>query len=214
VIDLIRHEYIDQYIRNTIKRETGILKELEQYAMEHGVPIIQPEVARMLSVIIRIHKPEKVLEVGTAIGYSAITIAGVLGEKGLIDTVEISEEKAILANDNIYRAGLKHRINIIVGDAADVLKCLDKNYDMIFMDAAKGQYPDLLPECLRMLNSGGVLISDNILFKGLTAKEQVKRKNRTISNRLKQYLSELCNHPDLETSIIPIGDGVSISYKK
>ena len=192
-----------------------LLSELEQYAAEHHVPIVTPEVAQLLIVLGKILRPERILEIGTAIGYSSILLAGVLAEGGRIDTIERQEEMLFKARENIKRAGLENTISIIAGDAQDVLMCLDKQYDMIFLDAAKGQYPEFLPECLRMLRSGGLLVSDNVLYKGMIADEKlVVRRKKTIVNRLRSYLEMLCSDPSLDTSILPVGDGVALTYKR
>lgn len=207
--DLINH-----YIRNTLRHREGLLSDLEQYANEHHVPIITPEVAQLLIVLGRIIRPERILEIGTAIGYSSILLAGVLATGGRIDTIERQEEMLLRAKENIKKAGLEHTISVIAGEAEEVLKCLDKQYDMIFLDAAKGQYPEFLPECLRMLKNGGLLVSDNVLYKGMIANDDlVVRRKRTIVNRMRTYLDSLCGNPALDTSILPVGDGVALSYK-
>ena len=212
---MICFDYINDYIRNTIKGSDGLLAELESFASEHHVPIIQPEVARLLKVIGLTLKPKRILEVGTAIGYSTILLSTVLEPEGKIDTVERYDLMIDRARTNIKRAELENTINIIPGDALEVLKCLNKQYDMVFLDAAKGQYPEFLPECLRMLRSGGILFSDNVLYKGMVANDElVVRRKKTIVNRMRSYLKEICSTDTLETSIIPIGDGVAISYKK
>ncbi|HHW49611.1 MAG TPA: O-methyltransferase [Clostridiaceae bacterium] len=212
---MIIYDYINDYIRKTIKRNEGILSELENFAEAQHIPIIQPEVARLLVILGRLKKPRRILEVGTAIGYSAILLSEILEPGGKIDTIERYELMADMAKENVKRAGKEDIINIIVGDAADVLPCLDKRYDMIFLDAAKGQYPEFLPECLRMLNSGGLLISDNVLYKGMIANDGlVVRRKKTIVKRMREYLDSICNHDQLDTTILPIGDGVAISYKK
>lgn len=212
---MICYDYVNNYIRETIHKNEGILKELEEYATLHHVPIIQPEVARLLTVTGKLVKPTKILEIGTAIGYSAILMAEVLEIGGKIDTIDRSEKMILLAKDNIKRAGMEDRINIITGDALDVLQCLDKTYDLIFMDAAKGQYSEFLPECLRMLKSGGVLFSDNVLYKGMVASDElIVFRKKTIVKRMREYLEIICNSKELDSSIIPIGDGVAISYKK
>jgi predicted O-methyltransferase YrrM len=160
-------------------------------------------------------KPGRILEVGTAIGYSTILLAGILPEGGRIDTIERNDEMQRMAHENIKRAGLEQTVSIIAADAQDVLECLDKQYDMIFLDAAKGQYPEFLPECLRLLKSGGLLVSDNVLYKGMiTGQEPVVRRKRTIVNRMRTYLDMLSNDPTLDTSILPVGDGVALSYKR
>jgi predicted O-methyltransferase YrrM len=212
---MICYDYVNNYIRETIQKSDGILKELEEYAMLHHVPIIQPEVARLLFITGRLVKPKRILEVGTAIGYSAILMSQILEPGGKIDTIDRSEKMILLAKENIKRAHLGDSINIITGDALDVLQCLDKSYDMIFMDAAKGQYSEFLPECLRMLKANGVLFSDNVLYKGMVASDElIVFRKKTIVKRMREYLEMICNNEMLETSIIPIGDGVAISYKK
>ena len=212
---MICHDFINKYIRDTIKPNSGILAELEEYAKKNHVPIIQPEVARLILILGRLLKPSRILEAGTAIGYSAILMAQILNPGGKIDTIERYDLMISLARENIKKAGLHDVINVIAGDALDVMQCLDKKYDMIFLDAAKGQYPEFLPEVIRMLNPGGLLISDNVLYKGMIADDKlVVRRKITIVKRLRDYLSSLCNNEELETTIVPIGDGVAISYKK
>jgi predicted O-methyltransferase YrrM len=211
---MIGQDFITEYIRGTMRPNEGILSELEQYASEHHVPIAAPETARLLTVLGMLVKPARILEVGTAIGYSSIILARTLAPGGRIDTIERQEEMVGKARENIKKAGLEHTIGIIAGEAEEVLRCLDKQYDMVFLDAAKGQYPEFLPECLRMLKPGGLLISDNVLFKGMVASNDlvVKRK-KTIVNRMRTYLDMLCTDPALETSILQIGDGVALTYK-
>ena len=152
---------------------------------------------------------------GTAIGYSAILLSQILEPEGKIDTIDRSEKMILLAKENIKRAGMVDRINIITGDALDVLQCLDKPYDLIFVDAAKGQYSEFLSECLRMLKPNGVLFSDNVLYKGMVANDElIVFRKKTIVKRMREYLETICNNDKLDTCIIPIGDGVAISYKK
>ncbi len=212
---MITYDYINEYIRKTIKQNTGILKELENHALENHVPIIQPEVAALLTLLGRLVKPVRILEVGTAIGYSSILLSQILEPDGRIDTIERYGLMIEKAKGNIKAAGLENTINIIEGDALEVLKCLDRPYDMIFLDAAKGQYPEFLPECVRVLKKGGLLVSDNVLYKGMIANEElVVRRKKTIVKRLRDFLDSLCRDESLDTSIIPIGDGVALSYKK
>jgi Predicted O-methyltransferase len=212
---MINYDYIVEYIRNTIKPRNGILKELEAYAKENHVPIIQPEVAALIVLTGRILKPIRILEAGTAIGYSSILMCGVLAENGRIDTIERNELMIEKAKENIKKAGYENIINIIAGDALEVLKCLDKQYDMIFLDAAKGQYPEFLTECVRLLRPGGLLVSDNVLYKGMVANDElVVRRKKTIVRRMRNYLDKLCNDEQFDTSIIPIGDGVALSYRR
>lgn len=212
---MICYEYVNEYIRKTIQKSTGILRELEQFAEQNHVPIIHPEVARLLVVLGNLHKPRRILEIGTAIGYSSILFSTFLQHGGVIDTIERHDLMIERAQGNIKKAGLENTIHIIAGDAVEVLKCLDKRYDMVFLDAAKGQYPEFLPECLRMLNKGGLLVSDNVLYKGMIANDDlVVRRKKTIVKRMRDYLDSICRNDELETSIIPIGDGIALSYKK
>ena len=212
---MINYDYINEYVRNTIRKNDGILKELEEFAEKNHVPIIQPEVARLMQVLGRIIRPKNILEVGTAIGYSAILLSEILEPDGKIDTIDRYELMIERAKENIKRAGLSDVINVITGDALDVLKCLDKKYDLIFLDAAKGQYMEFLPECMRMLKPKGVLLSDNVLYKGMVANDElVVRRKKTIVRRMRDYLDVICNCDELETSLIPVGDGFAISYRK
>lgn len=211
---MICEDYIVNYIRDTLKKDEGFLLELREYAEENNIPIVQPETARLLEVLCYISKPERILEIGTALGYSALLMAYAQGNKGIIDTIDRSYEMTEKAKDNIRRRSLDKKINVIAGDALDVLKCLDKKYDFIFLDGPKGHYLELLPELLRLLNLGGLLVSDNVLFKGMIANDNlvIKRKN-TIVRRMRDYLDTICSSQVLHTSIIPIGDGVAISCK-
>lgn len=212
---MINYDYINEFIRKTIKPNSGILKELEGYAHENQVSIIQPEVASLLVLLGRLLKPFRILEVGMAIGYSAILISDILAPGGRIDTIERNGRMIEIARKNIKTAGLEDSINIIDGDALVVLKCLERQYDMIFLDAAKGQYPEFLPECIRMLKQGGLLVSDNVLYKGMIANDElVVRRKKTIVRRMRYFLDSLCKDEGLDTSIIPIGDGVALSYKR
>jgi predicted O-methyltransferase YrrM len=212
---MICYDYINEYIRKTIRGNEGVLAELEEFARVEHVPVIQPEVGRLLAVLASMARPERILEVGTAIGYSAILMAGYLAPEGRIDTIERYELMSERAEANIKRAGLDKVIHVMKGDAYEILRCLDKKYNMIFLDAAKGQYPEFLPECLRMLNKGGILVSDNVLYKGMVATDElVVRRKKTIVKRMREYLDLLCRNEELETSLLPVGDGVAIRYKK
>lgn len=211
--DNINYEYIIRYIRDAIPKRCGQLAELEKYAKENSVPISQPEAIRLTEILLKMKRPEKILEIGTAIGYSAIRMA--LSSDAHITTIEISDEMALLAEENIKKAGLSNRIDIIKGDACQVLKEMNGSFDVIFIDAAKGHYDDFFKECDRMLKKGGILISDNVLYKGMTATDDlVVRRKITIVRRLRAYLEMLKENKDYSTSIIPIGDGVALSIKE
>ena len=209
----IVHDYIEEYIRELIPEDLGIIKELEDYAKNNDVPIIQKEVAKLLSIIIKSHGIKNILEVGAAIGYSSIVMANAAGDCG-ITTIERNDEMYDKACENIKKAKLDDKIKIIKGEALEVLKGLNGTYDMIFLDAAKGHYIHFLPECMRLLKTGGLLISDNVLFRGMIAtNDLVKRRKITIVKRLRKYLSAISNMPELETVVLPVGDGLAISLK-
>lgn len=206
---------IDLFLRSTIKREVGFLKELEGYAAKNHIPIVQPETAALLKVLVSLSKPTRVLEAGTAIGYSSLVIAQEMGASGTIDTIEIDDDMAEAARKNIESMGLSNQIRVLLGDALEVMECLNSKYDFIFLDAAKGQYNEYLNHAMRLLKPGGLLVSDNVLYKGLVAQNQkVMHKHRTIAVKLKEYLHQICHDDRLQTTIIPIGDGLAVSIKK
>ena len=208
----INYEYIVRYIRDTIKKNDGLLKEMEQYAKVNDVPIAQPETIRFIETLILSAKAKSVLEVGSAIGYTAITLAN---HGCTVDTIERNEEIIPVLYENIEKSGHKDKIKVYEGDATEILSSLNGRYDFIFLDAAKAQYMEFLPHCLRMLNDGGIIFSDNILYKGMVATDELFRRRKiTIIRRLRKYLEELCNNESLVTSIVPIGDGAAISYYK
>ncbi len=210
--DNINHEYIIRYLRDTLRKNTGLLKEMEEFAAEHDVPISQPETMRLLEVLARLSGAKRILEVGGAIGYSAICMAEASG--GQVTSIELSPEMIALSSEYISRAGLQERITVLEGDAKEVLCGLRGSYDMIFLDAAKGQYAEYFTHCMRLLKVGGLLISDNVLYKGMVATDELLlRRKRTIVSRLRNYLDMLCSHEELETSLLPVGDGVALSIR-
>ncbi len=213
--DNINYEYIIRYIRDTIPQSEGQLKEMEAFAKKNDVPISQPESIRMLEVLIKMMNAKNILEVGAAIGYSSIRMSR--ANDASVTTIELSDEMADIAEKNISIAALESKIKLIRGDAKEVLPTIEGEgiYDMIFVDAAKGQYMEFFPHCMRLLRHGGVLVSDNILYKGMTATDElVVRRKITIVRRLRAYLEMLKENRELSTAIIPIGDGVAISFKE
>lgn len=211
----IVNNLVEEYIRETLLDTTGILKELEDYAHKNSVPIIHKEVAEMIKVLLKLKKPKKILEVGCAIGYSSIFFANSLDNDVEIITVERNEEMIKLAKENIKKAGLLDKITILEGDAEEILKDIEGEFDLIFLDAAKGQYKLFYDMIIDNLKSGGLLISDNILYKGMVANDTfVVRRKKTIVKRMRNYLDYICSCEYLDTSLIPIGDGVALSYKK
>lgn len=212
--NLINYDFIKNYIEDLTPETDDFMKSLEIFAYYNHVPIITKDTRRFLQIFLKILKPKKILEVGTAIGYSAITFAKILPE-ARITTIEIEEEMFDLAYKNIKKAGCSDRINQILDDARNVLPFLETTYDFIFMDAAKGQYTEYYEPVKRLLGPGGVLMSDNILFKGMVANEElVPRNKRAIVKDLMDFNETLFKDPDFETSFIPMGDGVALSIKK
>lgn len=210
--DNINYEYIIRYIRNSLKKREGLLADIEAFAKQYDVPISQPETIKLIEILIRLGKISRVLEVGTAIGYSSICMA--LSGAEHIDTIEINQDAVRVAKDNIKKVGLEKRINVIEGDAKEILKTLDGKYDMIFIDASKGQYNEFFNHCMKMLKKGGIIVSDNVLYKGMTANDElIERRKITIVRRLRTYIDMLCNHPELDTDILPIGDGIALSIR-
>ncbi|MDU3422658.1 MAG: O-methyltransferase [Peptostreptococcus sp.] len=211
----IVNDLVEDYIRNILKENKSLILEMEEYAKENSVPIIHKEVAELLRFILDIHKPKRILEIGCAIGYSSIFFATVLGGDVEIITTERNPVMLEKAYENIEKAGLKDKIKILVGDAAQTLKDLYGEFDMIFIDAAKGQYKMFYDMVTPQLKKGGIVISDNILYKGMIASDDfVVRRKRTIVKRMREYLDYICSLEDVDTSILPVGDGVALSYKK
>ena len=205
---------VENYIRETLKPSQGLLRDLELYAEENSVPIIHKEVADLLRVILKLKRPKKILELGCAIGYSSLFFADVLDGDVEIVTTERNPIMLERAQDNIKKAGMEDRIKILVGDAEETLKDLEGTFDMIFIDAAKGHYKMFFDMLIGKLNHGGIVISDNILYKGMIASDDyVVRRKKTIVKRMRTYLDYICDLEGISTSLMPIGDGLAISYK-
>jgi len=211
----IVNDVVEDYIRHTLKDAEGLLKELEIYAEENSVPIVHKEVSDLLKVLLKIQKPKRILEVGCAIGYSSILFATICGEDSDITTCERNPIMIEKAKENIKRAGFEENIKILEGDAVESLSSVEGEFDMIFLDAAKGQYKLFYDLVIDKLKVGGVLISDNILYKGMIADNNlVVRRKKTIVKRMRNYLDYICSCDYLTTSLLPMGDGVAISYKE
>ena len=212
---VIIDERMVAFINSLDTGNKGILNEIEKEAKDTFVPIIRREMQSLLKLLLAMHRPGKILEVGTAVGFSAILMAEYNPIPCEIVTIENYEKRIPIARENFKRAGKDTVIQLIEGDAMKVLADLQGEFDFIFMDAAKGQYIHFLPEVLRLLAPGGVLVSDNVLQDGdiLESRFAVTRRNRTIHKRMRDYLYELTHHSQLTTSVLPIGDGVTISCK-
>ena len=213
---MIVEERLVDYLHSLETENSEILEQIEQEALIDGVPIIRKEMQNFLKVLLRIKKPLRILEVGAAVGFSAILMSEYVPEDCRITTIENYEKRIPIARNNFKRAGKEAQITLIEGDAMEVLKTLEGPYDFVFMDAAKGQYIAYLPEVLRILSPEGILVSDNVLQNGeiIESRFVVERRDRTIHSRMREYLYTLKHHEALETSIIPLGDGVALSIKK
>ena len=212
---MITEERISTFINSFDTGNTPFLNELEQFAIETNVPIIRPQMQSFLKLLLAMKQPKQILEVGTAIGFSALLMSE-YGPKDLrITTIEKYEKRIPLAKENFRKAGKEEQITLLEGDAAEILKKLGGPYDFIFMDAAKGQYIHFLPDILRLMPVGGLLISDNVLQDGdvLESRYAVTRRDRTIHSRMREYLYELKHNEQIQTDILPVGDGVTVSVK-
>lgn len=212
---MITDERISTFINSFDTGNTPFLNELEQYAIKTNVPIIRPQMQSLLKLLLAMKQPKKILEVGTAIGFSALLMSEYGPKECKITTIEKYEKRIPIARDNFKKAGKEEQITLIEGDATEVLKELDESYDLIFMDAAKGQYINFLPDILKLLPKGGLLVSDNVLQDGdvLESRYAVTRRNRTIHTRMRDYLYELKHNENLQTDILPVGDGVTVSVR-
>lgn len=212
---MIVDERMTTFINSLDVGNTPFLDELEEKALQDYVPIIRREMQSFLKVLLRMQKPLKILEVGTAVGFSTLLFCEYAPKKATVTTIEKYEKRIPIAKENFKKAGREEQIRFLEGDAAEILKGLDEKFDFIFMDAAKGQYIHFLPDVMRLLETGGILISDNVLQDGdiIESHYAVERRNRTIYKRMREYLYQLKHDDRLVTSILPIGDGVTLSVR-
>lgn len=213
---MITDERIAAYINSLDAGNTDFLNEVERYAIDTGVPVIRPETQSLLKLLLTMKQPRRILEAGTAIGFSALLMAQYGSDDCHITTIEKYEKRITIARENFSRSALGRKITLLEGDAMEIMERLEGGYDLIFMDAAKGQYIHFLPQVLRLLEPGGLLVSDNVLQDGdvIQSRFAVTRRNRTIHSRMREYLYALKHEPQLVTSILPVGDGVTISVKR
>lgn len=213
---MIVDERLVTYINSLDTGNTKILDEIEKEALDTYVPIIRKEMQTFLKLLLALKKPARILEVGTAVGFSAILMAEYNPVAGQITTIENYEKRIPIAKENFRRAGKEGQITLLEGDATEILKTLSGSYDFIFMDAAKGQYINFMPEIMRLLAKEGILVSDNVLQDGdiIESRFVVTRRNRTIHKRMRDYLYELTHNEELVTAVLPIGDGVTVSTRK
>lgn len=190
------------------------LEKIKENAIFEHIPIIMDDTLEIVDKILKDLKPKKILEIGTAVGYSAMCFSEYLEEDGKIDTIERDKQRVEEAKENIKKVGVEDKINIYEGDAVEILPTLNDRYDMIFIDAAKGKYPFFLQQALRMISNKGVILADNILYKGYVMSDYNKHKQRTAVRNLREYIQEVTNNPNLETEILEVGDGLAITKIK
>lgn len=213
---MIVDERLVTYINSLDQGNTEILNEIEKEALAHQVPIIRKEMQSLMKLLLAAKRPSSILEVGTAVGFSSILMCEYNPVPCKVTTIEKYEKRFPIAEENFKRAQKEEQIEFLKGDATDILQQLKKPYDFIFMDAAKGQYIHFMPDILRLLNAGGMLVSDNVLQDGdiIQSRFAVTRRNRTIHTRMRDYLYELTHMEELVTTVLPVGDGVTISVRK
>ena len=212
---MITGERVSAYINSLYPGSGGFLEKLEEEARAAHVPVIRRETQSLLRFLIASHRPRNILEVGTAVGFSALFMSAYAPGDCRIVTIENNDRRISEARKNFARAGAEERITLLEGDAMEVLESLNGSYDLIFIDAAKGQYPGYFPRVMKVLEEGGLLVSDNVLQGGeiMESRFAVERRNRTIHARMREYLYVLTHHEELTTSILPVGDGVTVSVR-
>lgn len=213
---MIVNERTAAFINSLDPGNTPFLNEIEKNAKKTNVPIIRTEMQSFIKLMLAMKKPMSILEVGCAIGFSALLMSEYAPEGCRITTIEKYEKRIPVAKENFKRAGKEDSITLLEGDALVLLPGLEGTYDFIFMDAAKGQYINFLPELLRLMPEGGILLSDNVLQDGdvIQSRYAVTRRNRTIHTRMRDYLYEITHHPQLTTAVLPVGDGITVSVKR
>ncbi|MBR4707807.1 MAG: O-methyltransferase [Pseudobutyrivibrio sp.] len=212
---MIVDERYTTYLNSLYPELSPVLSEIQREALESFVPIIRPETINLLQTLIKMNRPKRILEVGAAVGFSANLMAEAAGDDCVITTIENYEPRIPIANANFKRTGRDGQITLLEGDAMEILPTLEGPFDFIFMDAAKGQYINFWPEIKRLISEGGVVVTDNVLQDGdiIQSRFAITRRNRTIHKRMRDYLYELTHDEDFSTTILPLGDGVSISVK-
>ena len=190
------------------------LEKIKQKALNEHIPIIMDDTLEVIAKILTEKRPKRILEIGAAVGYSAMCFSKYLEEDGLIDTIERDEERIEEAKQNFKKVEVENKINLYEGDAVEILPTLNEKYDVVFIDAAKGKYPFFLKEALRMLKQDGIIFADNILYKGYVMSDYNKHKQRTAVRNLREYIKETTENPNLETEILEVGDGLAISKMK
>ena len=211
----ITYDFMEEYLRGLVSNHNEVLTDLEEYATINHVPIVTKEVSRFLEVMVSIKKPKKILELGTAIGYSSILMSMASNRRAHITSIERDEAMILKANENIENLGFKDEIKVLQGDCLEVMKTLEGEFDLIFMDAGKGHYNDFLKECMRLLSKDGIIIADNVLFRGMVASDElVIRRKITIVKRMRKFLEDINKDNSLLATILPMGDGIAIITRR
>jgi len=203
--------FVLYYNKEGNKMNKQELEKIKQKALENHVPIIMDDTLEVLDRLLKQVKPQRILEIGTAVGYSAMCFSEYLQPDGKIDTIERDSERVAEARINIQKVGVENKINIYEGDAVEILPTLNEKYDVVFIDAAKGKYPFFLKEALRMIKTNGIILADNILYKGYVMSDYNKHKQRTAVRNLREYVKEVTENPNIETEILEVGDGLAVS---
>ncbi|MCI8724524.1 MAG: O-methyltransferase [Hungatella sp.] len=213
---MIVEERIRDYLYSLEPDEGQLCEAIAREALERNIPVIKKETKALLKTLLVAKQPRAILEVGTAVGYSALLMAQVMPEDCRITTIEKYEPRIVEAKENFARAGVADRVTLLEGDAGDILRQLEGTYDFIFMDGAKGQYLNWLPDILRLMPGGGILFSDNVLQDGdvVQSRYGVERRDRTIHGRMREYLYQIKHMDQLESAVIPVGDGVAVSVRR
>jgi predicted O-methyltransferase YrrM len=214
-LELINKDFTTNYIKSLIEENEEIAK-FRKESEDRNIPIIHEEVANFIKVILHLHKPLKILELGTAVGFSSFFMAKIIdNDKLVIKTVERRDFFIDEASKNLEKLNYKGNIEILHGDALNILENLEDTFDLVFIDAAKSKYLDFLPYCFKLLKKDGIIISDNVLYKGMIANDDlVERRQKTIVRKMRKYLKTITNHSSMESSILPLGDGLAITVKK
>lgn len=206
---------LQMFIKSLLPERDSLLLTMEDYAHEHHISIVEPEVGQLLNFLVSITKPKNILEVGTAIGYSTIWMARALADEAMITTIELLPQRFLMAQDNFQKAGVIDKVKSINGDAKDIIYELDEVFDFIFLDAAKGQYPEFLNLTSKLLKPGGLLVADNVLLNGWVIDLKFpERRKKTMVYRMRSFLEELKESQEFISSIVPLGDGVALIWKK
>jgi predicted O-methyltransferase YrrM len=214
-LELINKDFTTNYIKSLIEEDEEIAR-FRKESEDRNIPIIHEEVANFIKVILHLLKPLKILELGTAVGFSSFFMAKIIDNDNLeIKTIERRDSFVDEASKNLERLNYKGNIEILPGDALEILENLEEKFDLVFIDAAKSKYLDFLPYCFNLLKKDGIIISDNVLYKGMIANDDlVERRQKTIVRKMRKYLKTISNHPSMESSVLPLGDGLAITVKK